>query len=329
MFVDGKLVMDDGWGTEEYFFNGGIASDGAIDMGQDAHVQTAPGSSGAVSTNSSDPGIVDLDQSSYVDGDVYVGPDGDPATGVSNPAGVSGTIDTLQYPVPMPDLNPPDDLGPATGSLSPADGSLIGADMHVTKFTLQNSRSVTVSGNVRILCDGAFSMKIGSHLNIAPGSRLELWIGGAVDISQNATINAAGMDPDQCYIYVLGDVDVRYGNDCIVYAHTIAPLARFWAQQRVQIFGSLIAAEVNLGQQSVFTIVDPSTPINFGDDVWWPPNPRRERIDLNRIDGLESRHPYRVQVFFANRNMAPSYFNLHTNVRTLNVLQFPGRRGMD
>ena len=329
MFIDGKLVMDDGWGTEEYFFYGGVASDGPIDMGQSARIEVAPGSVGKVSTNSPVPGVVDLDQSSFIDTDVYVGPEGDPATGVTNHANVGGNVDTLQYPVGMPELNPPDDLGPSTGNFRPADGALIGADKHVNSMTIQNGDTVTVSGNVRILCDGTFSMKIGSNLIVAPGSRLELWVLGPVDLSQSAMLNAAGMNPDQCFVYVPGEVDVRYGNDCIIYAHTIAPNARFWAQQRVQIFGSLICDEVNMGQESVFTIVDPSSPIDFGDDVWWPPYPMTERIDLNRLGWLQDRHPYSVQVYFANRNTARSYFNLHTNVRTPNILQYPSLASHD
>lgn len=329
VFIDGQLVMDGGWGTENYQFLGGVALDGPLDMGQDARISGVPGAVGAVSTNSTTPGDVDIDQSSFIDRDVYVGTDGDPNSVISNTAGISGTTDSLEYPVPMPDLNPPDDMGSAMGNLDAPDGMVITSDLHVNRFLIHEFKTVTIQGNVRILVDGAFRMYDGSNLNVLPGSTLELWIGGSVDISQGAKINAVTKNPDLCLIYVYGDKDIRYGQLTEIYAHTIAPRCKLWTQQQTQVFGAIIASELDMGQQSQITIVDPGTGIGFGQDVWWPPTPMIHRIDLNRIAGLEDRAPYRVQVFFANRNTYPTNFSLHTTVRTLNLLQFPNRRGRD
>jgi len=329
VFIDGQLVMDGGWGTENYQFLGGIALDGPLDMGQDAKISAVPGAIGAVSTNSTTPGDVEITQASFIDRDVYVGADGDPSEVISDPGNIGGAQDSLEYPVPMPDLNPPDDMGPASGRFDPPDGYVISSDMHVQRFRLSNSVSVTVQGDVRILVDKEVNLFINSNLNILPGSSLELWVGGPIDISQSATINAVTKNPDQCVIYAFGDDDIRYGQDTQIYAHTVAPRCQLHAAQETQIFGALIATELDMGQQAQITIMDPSAGIGFGQDVWWPPTPLTHRIDLNRIAGLENRAPYRVQVYYANRNTYPTNFSLHTNVRTLNLLQFPNRDNKD
>ena len=54
-----------------------------------------------------------------------------------------------------------------------------------------------------------------------------------------------------------------------------------------------------------------------------------QTIDLSRLDWLEDRHPYRIQVFYANRTGGPADLRIETNLRTLNVLNPPRYDGRD
>ena len=60
------------------------------------------------------------------------------------------------------------------------------------------------------------------------------------------------------------------------------------------------------------------------------PAPRlTQTIDLSRLDWLQNNHPYRVQVFYANRTGGASDLRIETNLRTLNVLNWPKYEGRD
>ena len=329
MFVDGRLVIDAGWGTELYTWNGGIAADGQIDLGQNAQIMAVPGAVGTVSTNSTDSNDVTIDQTSFIDRDVYVGPGGDPDVVISDPGNIGGSTGTMPYPIPMPAINPPDDLGPSMGATNPPDGTVIVSDMHVSSFRISMGRTITIGADVRILVDGDLKMFGNSVLDIAPGASLQIWIGDDLNLSQGAYVNVSTMEPDNCIIYVLGETNIRIGQNTRTYAHIIAPYATLWMQQYAEITGSFIGAGINMGQDTVFTIDDPSSGISFGDDVWWPPHPMVSRIELNNLADLQDRKPYRVQLLFANRVSQPSYLTLHTNLRTMNLLQYPNRKGKD
>jgi hypothetical protein len=54
-----------------------------------------------------------------------------------------------------------------------------------------------------------------------------------------------------------------------------------------------------------------------------------QRIDLSRLDWLEDRKPYKVQVFYANRTGAQSDIRIETNLRTMNVIAQPLANALD
>jgi len=151
-----------------------------------------------------------LYSNAVLNGDGYIGPGGDPDRGIQTWSGahITGSRGALGAAIEFPNLSAP------TGS--PFDGShegnlqlfgsqtaTITSDRYFNKLQLWGSSTLRIVGEVTILLNNKLEMSSGTALEVAPGSRLLLYVRGACDIG--GRLNAGGGPPSQCYVLMLGN----------------------------------------------------------------------------------------------------------------------------
>lgn len=234
----------------------GVKTDLGATLTSNAHILPDPGESLVVETNAIGPGQINLNSGCSVDGDVSVGPGGDPAVVITLSAStISGTQGTLASGNSMPVLSAPAWLGGPTGDYIHNDGTTqtISTSMHVNQFAIQNASTTEVSGNVVIQCDGNFMVHDNSQFNVLPGSMLTVYVAGEFNIQAGCTFNNLTQDPGRALVLVTGVTDLKIQSSAGVYANIAAPAAALNIQSTAHVDGTFIGSHLALQSDATFT----------------------------------------------------------------------------
>jgi hypothetical protein len=177
-----------------------------------------------VSTNSTAAGGIKLSSNSTVGGDAYVGVGGDPDTVIEQDTGSSVAGQKLVLPenVAMPTVQAPSGMPASEGDKTDSGSSLSWtADKHFHNLTFTGV-TVTVSGIVRVWCEGNFTMNAGS-IAISDDSALFLYIGGNFKLDNSAKLNTNPADPDRLITVMLGSGDWQIKNGSEIYTIGLQP----------------------------------------------------------------------------------------------------------
>jgi len=181
----------------------------------------------------------------------------DPAAG-PYPLG-AGKAPRLEVQSVMPQPTVPV-LGASVGDVFISSSGVLSSNLHCNNLGLQKNITVTIFGSVTIVCEGSFWMNQDSHIALAPGSTLSLYVmGGPSAINQGSTINTNTMDPTRCTVTYLGEDTFHINRDSAICGTVIAPNAAVHLHQNDHIYGSLIAGGAIFNQQTGLHQVDNST----------------------------------------------------------------------
>jgi fibro-slime domain-containing protein len=225
-----------------------LMSDGRIDSfdaAQGPYGQDGNQSDDAVvRVNSTTAGAVEIDGSSYVGGDVLVGPGGDPASVIDSTGSITGTVGTQEQPFAMPPIVVPGDevVGPNTGDVwfhhTP---STITGNMHVDDFRVSTEAVVTIDGNVTILVEGEFRTETKGVIQVLPHSSLDIYVMGKFTVETRCLWS----DPRNTRVYILSTDDpLKLQTDADFYGTIIVPDSRLLIQTDGELHGSYIGREL-------------------------------------------------------------------------------------
>jgi prepilin-type N-terminal cleavage/methylation domain-containing protein len=207
--------------------------------GQGNNNTTAGSSSNAiVTTNSTGNSKITLNSQAKILGDVYVGPDGDPESGISKywQAEITGTEDSLTSEIPIPDTPVPNRYpftsNPENGlMLTGHKTEVINGDRYLKDLRLYNNSRLKVNKDVTIVVEGDIEISYQAKIELHKKGSLNLYAKDSVNFFGN--INANTSDPRKVNIYITGmnkQVGV-YGN---IYAAVKAPyssLSLYWGSE--------------------------------------------------------------------------------------------------
>ena len=143
-------------------------------------------------------GAVDLEASITFQGDVVVGPGGNPATVIEGEEVVSGTISAAPTTTTFPTVTAPTGL-PSRGNITGS--ATITQDGQYGKIDLTgNGKEVTIQGNRTLYVTGNVSLRNKAHIIVAPNSSLTLYVGGSITLQHKAHIEEATYDPSKVLI---------------------------------------------------------------------------------------------------------------------------------
>ncbi len=160
-----------------------------------------PGDSLRLRTNSTAPASVSLASSSVIDGDVAVGPGGDPDRVISlgGQSAITGYSSAAPQAVDAPAVAPPTSL-PQQGSVEIKKSQVIATSRQYSSLTIDQATQVKIQGDVTIYVAGNMTLRNAAKLLVQDGSRLTLYLGGDLSIDR-ATIMEVNLRPEKVQIY--------------------------------------------------------------------------------------------------------------------------------
>ncbi len=196
-----------------------------------------------------------------MNGDVLIGPGGDPGVVVDDQGGngISGTIGNLADTIPMPVITVPVGLPSYPGGDLdiPVNGSMtIDSNWHVGLFNVRRNATVTIEGDVTIVCDDRWLVHRNAQVVVPDGSSLTVYCNTQCRLyGPDSVINPDTSDPSKVTIYIVGsdpwnDQFVANGSGTMACARLLAPDNVLDLDQSAQFFGTFTGNQVELNNQS-------------------------------------------------------------------------------
>lgn len=235
-------------------------------MNQAVHAEgniTLTGSSrfiGNVTTNSTDPNAVSFGWSTYIDGDLYVGPDGEtdvvaPTVQPGNITGDTGTLSEEQE-FDMPEFPPSPGTVPVSQSLSVTTWEEEQAQnlFHYSQFEGVLLESLAIAGNRTMTLDIGAQDRVlhvrnidipQGHLNIIGEGTLTIYVEDGITLGGGSTVNQQG-DPEKLMINYAGSEEMIFGGDIRLNSNLFIKEADLTIDGSNQIKGNIISGGENI-----------------------------------------------------------------------------------
>ena len=208
-----------------------------------------------IGTNNTERGWVFISNDCVINGDVVVGPGGDPANVITN----HGTITGNQYAMPTPNtlesVTVPSSLA-SMGSLGKLTGGSVTASGKYSKIDLGNKKILTIEGPVTLYVTGDVSLGNGAQIivdNTTPNSSLTLYLGGNLSSDKDSNINNLTQNPRNMEIFALDScTKIILKNSSAFYGAIYAPKAQVLSYNSGATYGSVIADAFGLYNTGAF-----------------------------------------------------------------------------
>jgi fibro-slime domain-containing protein len=217
---------------------------------------------GVVATNSTDAGMIVVDNSSTIDGDSLIGPGGDPGVVVEVQGTLTGMIDDMDNIIPIPPVTVPVGLPvyPGGDFNVPMNGSaVVSSDWHVMgEWDIKRGATVTINGDITMVCDNRWLIGKDATVLIPDGSSLTIYCQTQARLyGTNTVVNPDTSSPSKLQIYMLGsdiwnDQLVLNGAGTMLCANVVAPQNIIDLDQSAQFFGTFVGMGVEINNQSQF-----------------------------------------------------------------------------
>ena len=232
-------------------------------------------SSISIATNNTDSGAIKLGNNGYINGDIVVGPSGNPSEVVDrgNNFDVTGTMSAAEEEKNIPIVAPPslDNRGPTPSGTITENG-------RCSEIVISNGDTITIDGHITLNITGKVEIDNNSQIEITEGSSLTLYIADAFKISNGGKINNLTQKPPNCIIFstATSKVDYCLDNDGEFYGALYAPNGKVEITNNAVIYGAILGKEIKIdncaeiyGDKALLkgTLNDDDTTLVMG--KWW------------------------------------------------------------
>ena len=240
-------------------FDSAIFSEGSIILHNSGIVDWYNYDSGdanlKVATNSTKNGSISLKNSSIINGDVTVGPGGEPDDVIDLKGGakIEGETSSLtqQRELELPTVPNWLKLLPSGGTIT--DNTVIYHSGKYSEIDLKSGKKITVVGDVKLYISGDLILGNSAELEIEEGSSLALFLDGDLESKNSSKINNETKIPQNLQIYGLeGCEDMDFKNSSDFYGTIYAPNADIVIHNSVDIYGSTVSNSFDMRSSGKF-----------------------------------------------------------------------------
>ncbi len=124
--------------------------------------------------------------------------------------------------------------------------------------------TVTISGNVSILCEGLLHMDTQTQVILDPGASLTLYLKAGSESWNHTNVNVYPTtgDPGRVRVYNFSTVEILVHNHAQVYAQFISPFAPLHLGNQAEVFGTFAGQSIIFQTQGEFHL-DTATPTDW------------------------------------------------------------------
>ncbi len=195
-------------------------------------------------TNSIQVGALDMKFGVTIDGDVLIGPGGDPAVVINSKQDclITGQVTPLPLPLDMSVVPVPASLMTANslGTIKTA-GTLMTSGKY-SGIQLGNGDVLKISKPITLWVTGNITLDNSARIEIEEGGSLTLFLGGDLLAKNGGTLNNLTQEAKTLQIYGLETCrSIEFMNSSTLYAAVYAPRADVMSKNSATIVGSIIA----------------------------------------------------------------------------------------
>lgn len=192
--------------------------------------------------------IIVIENNGDIDGDIYIGVDGDPDTAVDlgNGTDVAGETFVMSQEYYLPTITPPSYTA-SKGTISGDNVTLTSSDSgKYTSVTINNNGTLSIEGDVILYVTGDIELKNNVEIQVASDGSLKLYFDGDFTTMNNAGINNLSQIPSKVQLYGTGEdqyIGIKNQNDlyCVIYA----PDAEMEIFNQIDVYGSIIVDNID------------------------------------------------------------------------------------
>jgi hypothetical protein len=203
-----------------------------------------------IGTNSTESGAITCKSGVTIDGDVVVGPDGDPDVVINNTteATISGETYASLIKNKTPSINVPQALQDMASSGAITGSTTISSTAKYDNINLlgvstdpNKTDTVKIDGNIKIYITGDLRLGNGDEVEIQPDSSLTVFLGGDLYVDNSGTINNLTKDPKKFKIYGLDTcTNIDFKNSGSFYGAIYAPEADIHLYNGFNVYGAMV-----------------------------------------------------------------------------------------
>ena len=202
-----------------------------------------------IGTNSTLDSAVFARNGVNIEGDVFVGPDGDPDIVINSrhEAVITGQTYALDEEFKTPPVTVPKYLQnlPSIGTIT--NSITLYGPTRCEEIALSNNQTLTIDGPVDLYCNGNCTLDVLSCLlivdaNTNPDTYLNLYLNGDFMAKNSSSINNLTKDPRKLKIYGLDNcMSIDFLIESTFYGAIYAPSAEVMLRKSVEVYGAVIA----------------------------------------------------------------------------------------
>ena len=178
-----------------------------------------------------------------VNGNIYIGPDGDleHAVDLGRNTDVTGEQFIMPEEYSLPTITPPDYVA-SQGTLSGENITLTSSDSgKYTSITIKNNGKLSIDGDVTLYVTGDIELENNGEIEIDHDGSLKLYFDGDFSTKNNAGINNLSQIPANAMLFGTGlSQDIQINNKNTLYGVIYAPNANMTVFNQIDIYGSYI-----------------------------------------------------------------------------------------
>lgn len=203
----------------------------------------------SIGTISTDKGSVDIKNGAQVEGDIYVGPGGDPdeVVLVKNFTLIEGEIFTMPMAPNFPVVTPPD-FTVSKGKITENKETLTSSDSgKYSSISLKSDEELEVEGEVVLYITGDITLGKDAEIEVEEDATLTIYFDSDLTLKNSAEIMNKSEIPASVRLYGTGsnqEIDLKNSSD--LYGVIYAPDATMTVHNKVNIYGSFIVGDFEL-----------------------------------------------------------------------------------
>jgi hypothetical protein len=204
-----------------------------------------------ICTNSNTTGAIDLKGGVTVNGDIAIGPDGNPDNVISGMAEstITGDVYAMAEKRELTYVKPPAYLVSALSGGELKESCTITSSGKYQRINLSGGHTITINGSVELYITGDVILKNSAQLQITIGSSLTMYVAGNVTMDNGGMINNLTKDPTKLKVYGLeGCQVVLFRTASVFYGALYTPNADVQFDNSVEVYGAIVANRIEQKQ---------------------------------------------------------------------------------